>query len=61
MEIIKGFFGGLKFFGMMNKQTQTFNFECFCFRVILFNAFWKFLRRGNSVWDSLELRIEKRI
>ena len=36
---------------MMNKQTQTFNFYCSYFCVILFKAFCKFLRLRNLAWD----------
>ena len=36
-----------------NKYNQTWFLKNFIFRVIPFNAFWIFVRLGNSAWDFL--------
>ena len=37
------------------KGTTKLVFKNFIFRVISFNAFWKFLRFGNSAWEFLRV------
>ena len=55
--MIEGFFGSEMFdsgfFNLASIFWVVLLFKSGFFRVISVNAFWKFLRFGNSAWDFL--------
>ena len=58
-RIKKGFFGYSKQSedsdGMMNKQTETFNFYCSYFSSYIIQSLLQILRLRNLAWDFLGL------
>ena len=41
----------ISYIGMMKKQTQTFNLQCFYFLFYILSCLLEFLRLGNSAWE----------